>query len=177
MNPHIFREVDIRGVVAEDFPAADTLLLGGRALNNKARPKNARQRMLLGAFLAFLVLIGLENQIRMFPQLEAFRNDAHVQRLRETLRAEFQAFRHDRPGALDVRGESNGVRLSQICARLASARPRGLKLLDGPPGLGRLVGRGHPFLGGRARQTVWLLAPGLPGGSLEIKAIPQEDTP
>lgn len=135
--------------------------------------KPGGNRLILGGFLAFLFLVGAENQCAMFGQLDAYRNDAYVQRLREELRAEYLAFRHHRPGALDVRGENTGIRLSQIGAGLAPALPPGLRLLDGTPGEGTLAGMGHPFLGGRAEETLWILVPGPVGAGLDIKAIPK----
>lgn len=132
-------------------------------------------RLITGIFLVFLVVIGVENQVHMPAQIRAYQNDAYIQRLRETLRREFLDFTYQRPGALDVRGGNTRIRLKQIMKRLDLNLPETLELFNGPAGKGRLVGWGHPFLGGKAEKTAWLLVPGIPGGSLELRAAPSKD--
>ena len=111
----------------------------------------------------------------MPAQIKAYQNDAYIQQLRESLRKEFLSFTYGRPGALDVQGQNTRVHLKKIMERLNIEPPATLEIFDGPAEKGRLVGLGHPFLGGKAENTIWLLAPGIPGGSLEIRAIPLKD--
>ena len=138
-----------------------------------ALSRSAQNRLILGAFFAFLIGIGVENQCHMAGQVEAYRNDGYVQRLREALRREFLAQRHGVSGALDVRSENRGIRLGEIMARLEQPPPERLRVVPGAVGTGRLEGLGHPFLGGKPEPTVWLLVPGCPGGSLDFEAIPE----
>jgi hypothetical protein len=131
--------------------------------------------LILGVFFAFLIGIGVENQVHLPTQIEAYRNDAYILRLRETLRREFLSLAHHQPGALDVRAENRRTRLKEIMDRLEESPPKELHLHDGPAGTGRLVGLGHPSLWGEAQKTIWLLVSEIPGGSLEITAIPGDD--
>ncbi|MEW6440468.1 MAG: hypothetical protein AB1640_05970 [bacterium] len=137
--------------------------------------RKAQNRLILGSFFGFLLFIGFQNQLRMTDEIEAFRNDAYVMRLRQVVRTEFLASRAGRAGALDVTARIGTAQLGQIIAKLADTRPEGLLLEDGPAGSGRLTGLGHPFLGGRPERTVWRLVAGRPGGTLEIEAHPEQE--
>ncbi len=127
---------------------------------------------ILLVFLMFLLAVGTENQLAMPGQVEAYQNDAYVQRLRETLRREFIAYSYGVPGALDVRGRNNRVRLFEIVERQMRPPPGTLALCNGPANQGTLMGLGHPFWGGEPEDTIWRLVPGAPGGSLELEAAP-----
>lgn len=136
--------------------------------------RRAENRIILGLFFGFLLFISVENQLNMFREIKAFRNDAFVFKLNQQVRKEFLAFQAGLPGALDVRAGSDRTRLSEIVARLAVPLPEGLVLEDGPAGRARLVGLGHPYLGGKPALTEWRLTPGQPGGSLEFEILPAQ---
>lgn len=146
---------------------------GPRPLGLSPLSRRAQSRLVLGAFFAFLVFIGVENQLQMPHEIEAFRNDAYALRLHDQIRREFLAWQAGRSGALDVRAGSLQTRLGEIADRLDLPLPERLVLKDGPAGEGRLSGRGHPYLGGKPEKTVWRLIPGRPGGSLELDARPE----
>lgn len=139
--------------------------------------RRTENRILLGLFFGFLLFISVENQLGMFREVKAFRNDAFVFKLNEQVRKEFLAFKAGKPGALDVRAGNDRTRLSQIVERLGAPLPEGLVLEDGPAGRGRLLGLGHPYLGGRPEWTEWRLTPGRPGGSLEFDILPAQGEP
>lgn len=140
----------------------------------KRLSRRAENRILLGLFFGFLLLISVENQLNMFREIKAFRNDAFVFKLNQQVRKEFLAFQAGLPGALDVRAGSGRTRLSEIVDRSGTPLPEGLVLEDGPAGRARLVGLGHPYLGGKPELTEWRLMPGQPGGSLEFEILPAE---
>ena len=136
--------------------------------------KRTQNRLILGSFFAFVLFIGVENQIHMPGDVEAFRNDAYVMRLRDRLRREFLAFQAGRRGTLDVRAGNLETELGEIVHLFDLPMPKDLVLVDGPAGVGRLAGMGHPYLGGRPEKTVWQLTAGHPGGSLELDAFSEQ---
>lgn len=144
-------------------------------MTTKGPPRDVRVRWILGLFFAFLVGIGIENQCHMGTVLKAYRNDAYIYRLRDMVWQEFRWFRHNRPGALDVRAENRDVRLRELVERLEIDPPESLRMYDGPVGSGKFVGLGHPALGAEAQEVVWMLVPGIPGASLEIEALGEDD--
>jgi hypothetical protein len=139
--------------------------------------KRTENRILLGLFFGFLLFISVENQLSMFREIKAFRNDAFVFKLNQQVRKEFLAFKAGKPGALDVTAGNDQTRLSQIVERLGTPLPDGLVLEDGPAGQGRLLGLGHPYIGGRPEWTEWRLTAGRPGGSLEFDILPAQGEP
>ena len=147
-------------------------------MKRKVLSESAQNKWIIGIFLVLLIGISAENQCHMFSQLEGYRNDAYVYRLRETIQKEYLAFTYHRPNALDVRAENTGIRLKEIMDRLDLRPPETLHIVDGPVGTGRIEGLGHPlFLGKEEEEVVWRLVPGIPGGSLEIEAVPRTGSP
>ncbi len=144
-------------------------------MTTKRPHRDVQVRWILGLFFAFLVGIGIENLCHMGIVLKAFRNDIYIYRLRDMVWQEFRWFRHDRPGALDVRAENKDVRLQELVERLEIDPPESLRMYDGPAGTGKFVGLGHPALGAAAQEVVWMLVPGHPGASLEIEALGEDD--
>jgi hypothetical protein len=144
----------------------------GRVLLDYAQPKR-----IIWIFVVLLIGIGVENQCYMSSQLEAYRNDAYVYGLRETIQREFHSFVRHRPDALDVRAENTHTRLREIMDRFDLFPPQALRIVDGPAGTGRMIGLGHPFLGEEAQEVVWRLVAGIPGGSLDIEAVPETALP
>jgi len=137
----------------------------------------AQPKRIIRIFVVLFIGIGVENQCHMLSQLEAYRNDAYIYRLRETIQIEFHSFTRHRPNALDVRAENSHTLLKEILDRVDLPPPETLQIVDGPAGTGRMMGLGHPFLGGEAQDVVWRLAAGIPGGSLEIEAVPETAPP
>lgn len=139
--------------------------------------RKAENRIILGLFFGFLLFISVENQLNMFREIKAFRNDAFVFKLNQQVRKEFLAFQAALPGSLDVRAGNDQTHLSEIIDRLGMPLPAGLRLEDGPAGRAKLVGLGHPYLGGKPELTEWRLTPGQPGGSLEFEILPVQGEP
>lgn len=148
-------------------------------MKRKVLSESAQSKWIIGIFLVLLIGIGAENQCHMFSQLEGYRNDAYVYRLRETIQEEYLAFTYHLPNALDVRAENPHIRLKDIMDRLDLQPPETLRIVDsGPVGTGRMEGLGHPlFVGVEAQEVVWRLVPGIPGGTLEIEAVPRTGPP
>jgi len=146
-----------------------------RSLGFGRLPRRTQNRLILGSFFTFLLFIGVENQLHMPQEIKAFRNDAYVMRLRDRIRREFLAFQAGQSGALNVRANNLDTKLGEIVDLLDLARPEALVLVNGPAGVGRLTGMGHPHLGGNPEKTVWQLAAGRPGGSLELDVLPAEE--